>query len=102
MRKIWRIKDSNPAAQDSISSELNISKITAQLLLNRGIGDSRTAAEFMTCSLASCHDPFLLKDMRKAVSRIKDAVSKDENMLVYGDYDVDGMTGVATLYSALL
>lgn len=101
MRKIWRVKDLNPAAQDSISSELNISKITAQLLLNRGIGDSKTAAEFMTCSLASCHDPFLLKDMRKAVSRIKDAVSKGENMLVYGDYDVDGMTGVATLYSAL-
>jgi len=101
MRKIWRIKDSDPAFQDSLSHDLNISKITAQLLLNRGIGSASHALSFLKCSLSSCHDPFLLKDMDKAAARIKDAISKHEKMLVYGDYDVDGMTGVALLSSCL-
>lgn len=101
MRKIWRIKDSNPAAQDNLSNALNISKLTAQLLLNRGIGDVASASDFLSSSLSSCHDPFLMKDMAKAVERIKKAISKKEKILVYGDYDVDGITGVVVLYSAL-
>lgn len=63
--------------------------------------DIKSASEFMNSSLASCHDPFLFKDMDKAVSRIKEAISKKEKILVYGDYDVDGMTSVAVVYSAL-
>ncbi len=101
MRKIWRIKDPDPAIQNELSSALKISKITAQLLANRGISDLREAGSFLQCSLTSCHDPFLLKDMDKAVYRIKQAVSGGEKILVYGDYDVDGMTGVAIIYSAL-
>src|SRR3989338_6368587 len=101
MRKIWRIKDSNPALQSAFSSSLKISRITAQLLSNRGIETAKEAGEFMACSLSSCHDPFLLKDMEKAVARIKKAISGKEKILVYGDYDVDGMTSVAVLYTAL-
>ena len=101
MRKIWRIKDSNPAIQDSLSSALNISKVTAQLLANRGIDDPHKAGEFLNSSISYCHDPFLLKDMRKAVTRIRKAISGKEKVLVYGDYDVDGITAVALLYSAL-
>lgn len=101
MRKIWRIKETKSAIQESLSSSLNISKITAQLLANRGINNPAEASEFLNCSISSCHDPFLLKDMDKAVARIKEAISKGEHILVYGDYDVDGMTGVALLYSAL-
>ena len=101
MRKIWRIKDPDPALQETLSSALNISKITAQLLANRGITDGEAAADFMRTTLSSCHDPFLLKDMDKAVYRIKKGISEGERMLVYGDYDVDGMTGVTILYSAL-
>lgn len=101
MRKIWRIKISDPAIQDSLSSALNISKVTAQLLMNRSIDNPKSAFDFLHSSLASCHDPFLLKDMDKAVERIKRAIVKKEKILVYGDYDVDGMTSVAVVYSAL-
>ena len=101
MNKIWRIKDPDPAVQNEISSELKISKITAQLLINRGVNSISLAGDFMKSSLASCHDPFLLKDMDKAVYRIRKAISGGEKILVYGDYDVDGMTAVTVLFSAL-
>jgi len=101
MRKIWNIKNPEPAVQDAFSSELNISKITAQLLSNRGISKPSDAREFLACSLSSCHDPFLLKDMDKAVHRIRKGISDKEKILVYGDYDVDGMTAVAMLKKAL-
>lgn len=101
MRKIWRIKDSDPAIQDDLSSVLKISKLTAQLLANRGIKDATGASEFLSCSLSSSPDPMLLKDMDKALPRIKDAIRRGERILVYGDYDVDGITAVATLYSSL-
>ncbi|MDD3904922.1 MAG: single-stranded-DNA-specific exonuclease RecJ [Candidatus Omnitrophica bacterium] len=101
MQKIWKIRESDPKVQDHLSSALNISKVTAQLLVNRGIKTIDVASDFMKCSLASCHSPFLLKDMDKAVSRIRKAISSGERILVYGDYDVDGMTSVTLLYSAL-
>ncbi|MDD5495810.1 MAG: single-stranded-DNA-specific exonuclease RecJ [Candidatus Omnitrophica bacterium] len=101
MRKIWRIKDPNPAGQDNLARNLNISKVTAQLLLNRGIETAKEANEFLKCSLSSCHDPFILRDMDKAVSRIKKAISSKEKILVYGDYDVDGITGVVVVYFTL-
>lgn len=101
MRKIWKVKNPNPAIQDRFSSELKISKITAQLLSNRGIDDPKEAGDFLACSLSSCHDPFLFKGMDKAVMRIKKAIKDKENILVYGDYDVDGITAVTVVYSAL-
>ncbi|MFA5143904.1 MAG: single-stranded-DNA-specific exonuclease RecJ [Candidatus Omnitrophota bacterium] len=101
MQKIWRTKDCDPGVQDHLSSALNISKVTAQLLVNRGIRTADVAHDFLKCSLGSCHNPFLLKDMEKAVTRIKRAISGGERILVYGDYDVDGMTSVVLLYSAL-
>lgn len=102
MRMIWNIKKTVPDIQKAFSSELKISEITAQLLSNRGIDNIKEAGEFIACSLSSCHDPFLLKDMDKAVSRIKGAISGKEKILIYGDYDVDGMTSVALLKKALL
>ena len=99
---IWNIKKSAPDIQKAFSSGLSISNITAQLLSNRGIDSIKEAGEFMACSLSSCHDPFLLKDMDKAVNRIKKAISNKEKILIYGDYDVDGMTSVALLKQALM
>lgn len=101
MRKIWRVKEPSRSVQDILSSELRISRITAQLLANRGITDPDAAREFLSCSFNSCHDPFLLKDMRKAIDRIRKAIAANEKVLVYGDYDVDGMTATAIAYSAL-
>jgi len=101
MQKIWRIKPSDASIQKKIAAELKVSNVTAQLLANRGITDLKSAADFMGCSLASCHDPILMKDMEKAVGRIRRAISQKEKILIYGDYDVDGMTSVAMVYSAL-
>ncbi|MFA6078817.1 MAG: single-stranded-DNA-specific exonuclease RecJ [Candidatus Omnitrophota bacterium] len=101
MKKTWKIKEPDPAIQRDLSSALNISKIAAQLLANRGIRNSSDGKEFLNFTLSSCHSPFLLKDMDKAVSRIKRAISQGEKILVYGDYDVDGMTSVALLSEAL-
>ncbi|MBU1038544.1 MAG: single-stranded-DNA-specific exonuclease RecJ [Candidatus Omnitrophica bacterium] len=101
MRKIWRIKDPDPLVQGNLAESLKISRITAQLLMNRGMSTTESATEFMNSSLASCHDPFLFKDMDKAIQRIKRAILKKEKILVYGDYDVDGMTSVTIVYSAL-
>lgn len=101
MRKIWRIKDPDPLVQSNLAESLNISRVTAQLLMNRGMCTTESAAEFMNSSLASCHDPLLFKDMDKAIQRIKRAILKKEKILVYGDYDVDGMTSVTIVYSAL-
>jgi single-stranded-DNA-specific exonuclease len=101
MKKTWRVKESNPAFQDMLSHDLHVSKITAQLLLNRGIDNPASAWAFMRCELASSHDPFLLKGMEKAVARIKDALARKEKILVYGDYDVDGMTATTLLYTCL-
>lgn len=101
MKKIWKIKPANPAVQNAFSQELNISKITAQLLSNRGIDSAKSAGEFIACSLSSCHDPFLMKGMSRAVERIKSAILGKEKILVYGDYDVDGMTSVTVLCTAL-
>lgn len=101
MRKIWRIKPADVPLQNRVSSELKLSGITAQLLANRGISDPKSASEFMSCSIASCHDPLSMKDMRKAVERIRSAIKAHEKVLIYGDYDVDGMTSVALVYSAL-
>ncbi len=101
MQKIWRIKPSDVSIQKKIAAELKVSNVTAQLLANRGITDLKSAADFMGCSLASCHDPLLMKDMEKAVVRIRKAISQKEKILIYGDYDVDGMTSVAMVYSAL-
>jgi single-stranded-DNA-specific exonuclease len=101
MRKIWQIQKSNPEFQNDLSSNLGISKVTAQLLSNRGIKSVREASDFLKGRLSSCHDPFLLKDMDVACARIKKAASDGEKILIYGDYDVDGMTSAALLYTAL-
>jgi len=101
MRKIWQVRKDNPQFQNDLSSKLGISKVTAQLLLNRGIKSVQEASDFLKGKLSSCHDPFLLKDMDKASARIKKAISDGEKILIYGDYDVDGMTSTVLLYTAL-
>ena len=76
--------------------------LLAQLLLQRGIGDKESARTFFRPKLSQLHDPFLMKDMDRAVARIEAAMEQGENILVYGDYDVDGTTAVALMSSFLL
>ncbi len=82
-----------------LSSELGIDPVLAELLAHRGISTFAEARSFFRPDLANLHDPFLMKDMDKAVGRIRKAVSSGEKILVYGDYDVDGTTAVSLVYS---
>ena len=82
-----------------LSSELGIDRVLATLLVQRGITRFDQARAFFRPSLDSLHDPFLMKDMDKAVSRLEQALQRDEKMLIYGDYDVDGTTAVSLVYS---
>ena len=87
---------------DYLTSVLNVNTLIATLLVQRGIDDFESAKKFFRPQLSDLHDPFLMKDMDKAVDRILLAMQKNENIIVYGDYDVDGTTAVALLSSYLL
>lgn len=101
MNRIWRIKDPQLALSQALTKTLKISQITAQLLVNRGISDELGAHHFLYGDIAALHDAHLLKDIDKADSRIKRAIKEQRKILVYGDYDVDGLTSVALLYRVL-
>ena len=99
----WTIKD--PADQSKVSqlgAELGIDRVLAELLVKRGVETFEQARAFFRPSLGDLHDPFLMKDMDKAVERLRSAISSGERILVYGDYDVDGTTAVALMYSFLM
>lgn len=81
-----------------LSNEINVNPTLANVLVNRGIGDFQQAKDFFRPDLDKLHDPFLMKDMDKAVHRLKEAIENNEKILVYGDYDVDGTTSVALFY----
>jgi len=101
MRKRWIIAPTSSDKTKALSDKLNIPLIIAQLLANRNITKPDEAHAFLHADLSSLHDPFLLKGMGKAVSRIRKAVSKGEKILIYGDYDVDGVTSTALLSRVL-
>ncbi len=85
----------------SLASVLNVSECIAALLIQRGISTFDEARKFFRPELSDLHDPFLMKDMEKAVSRIESAIDKGEKILVFGDYDVDGTTAVSLVSSYL-
>lgn len=101
-RKRWTIKPpGNIELVRKLSGELNISLVLANLLAQRGIKTFEEAKKFFRPSLNDLHDPFLMKDMDKAIDRLERALGDGEKILVYGDYDVDGTTAVALVYSFL-
>ncbi len=85
----------------SLAKQLNVDTIIASLLVQRGIETYDQAKKFFRPSLEDLHDPFLMKDMKLAVTRIEKAIRSQENIMVYGDYDVDGTTSVALVSSYL-
>lgn len=100
--KTWIVKDSADRETVSrLSSELGIDPVLSELLAQRGICTFQEARAFFRPSLDNLHDPFMMKDMDKAVARVQAAVSSGEKILVYGDYDVDGTTAVSLVYSFL-
>jgi len=99
----WTIKPIPEQSEiNRLAEELKVDSLVAQLLLQRGISTYEEAKQFFRPQLSDLHDPFLMKGMDLAVSRIERAIEASENILVYGDYDVDGTTSVALLSSYLL
>ncbi len=98
----WTIKPKpEPHLVSKLANELNVSKLIASLLVQRGIYTFEQAKQFFRPTLNDLHDPYLMKDMDKAVHRIEKAISNQENILVFGDYDVDGTTAVSLVSSYL-
>ena len=91
---IWKIKEVNQDLESKLSKELGVSRILSRLLINRGITTKNKAEKFLHPSLDNLIDPFLLPGIKKAVERIRKAKEKKEKILIYGDYDVDGITAV--------
>ena len=98
---IRRLTAQEEALQQQLERELNISAAAARMLVVRNIQSAEEARAFIRPSLDKLHDPFLMKDMDKAVERLHQALTQNENILIYGDYDVDGTTAVAVMYRFL-
>lgn len=99
----WTLKPTHDDEQVMALAEiLKVDRMIAQLLLQRGITSYEEAKKFFRPQLSDLHDPFLMTDMELAVKRIENAIQANENILVYGDYDVDGTTAVALVSSYLL
>ncbi|MBK0381552.1 single-stranded-DNA-specific exonuclease RecJ [Pedobacter sp. SD-b] len=100
MEKRW-VKQEKADAQkvEKLSKELKVSKILAGMMIRRGLESFNEAKNFFRPNILHLHDPFLMKDMPGAITRIEKAIKNKENILIYGDYDVDGTTSVALTYS---
>ena len=100
----WNIRQLSPeelAAAEQLSTDLDISPLAGRILAGRGLRTAAQARAYIRPSLDSLHDPFLMQDMGKAVDRLCAAVDANERIMIYGDYDVDGTTAVALMYSFL-
>ena len=102
MEKRWVLKElGDVAVVKQLANELGVSVPLAHLMTQRGIMSREEAISFFEPKLTDLHDPFLMKDMSNAVERLTSAINKNEKILIYGDYDVDGITAVSLVYSFL-
>lgn len=104
METIWNIRQLTEAEEqltEKLAKDLNIDFMSARMLTVRGIKSADEARKYIRPSLDELNDPFLMRDMDKAVERLHKALDSNERILVYGDYDVDGTTAVALMYTFL-
>ena len=95
----WMIREqADLEMAESLGKEINVNLTLANMLVNRGVDSFQKAKDYFRPDLDKLHDPFLMKDMDKAVERLSEAIRKEEKILIYGDYDVDGTTSVALAY----
>lgn len=99
--KRWNVRPYDANAASSLARVLGISSTLAALLINRGYADERAARTFLSPGYDQLHEPMLMRGMKEAVTRLKQAIEQQEPILIYGDYDVDGTTGTAILLRAL-
>ena len=97
MKKKWSFYEVEESKIEEISNIYNISELLAKILVNRGITDKQDIRTFLEPTRNDFYDPFLLPDMEKAVVRIIEAINNNEKVMIYGDYDVDGITSVTVL-----
>ena len=101
MQKRWNILSTDTGTVNTLQKSLNINVALCKILLQRGIDTFDKAKQYFRPELSQLHDPWLMKDMDKAVDRVLSAIEKNEKILVFGDYDVDGTTSVACMYKFL-
>lgn len=101
LKKTWILKQFDKNRVVEISKTFKVSPLTAIIMYNRGIREDEDIQKFLARELSALHDPFLMKDMDKAVERIMKAADSGEKITIYGDYDVDGITSIAILYKQL-
>jgi single-stranded-DNA-specific exonuclease len=102
MEKRWKIKEEDKAITQELKEQLNVDSAIAGILTKRGITGFEAARIFFNPDASQLHDPFLMKDMEKAVTAILSAIKNKQKILVFGDYDVDGTTAVACMYQFLV
>lgn len=100
-KKRWQIEDTDSTIVELLKKELNIPTVSAKLLASRGYSNIEQTRSFLKMDESNMHDPFLLHDMDIAVKRIKSAIDHEENILIYGDYDADGVTSTSVMMSVL-
>jgi single-stranded-DNA-specific exonuclease len=101
MQKTWKLKEPHVELKNSLAKEAGISGLFAQLLISRGVTNQAQAEVFLKSNLSDLFDPFLMSGMRKAVERLKSAISKKERVFIATDFDVDGVTSCAILETQL-
>ncbi|MFH1783754.1 MAG: DHH family phosphoesterase, partial [bacterium] len=101
IEKRWLLSPGDGEREKQLIDELNCSPIMARLLVNRGVKNPGEARKFLDPSLFDLHNPFLLKDIVKAVDRIRESLKKKEKILIFGDRDVDGIASVALMVRTL-
>lgn len=101
MKKRWITKSPDEKLQTHLASTLKVSPLLAQLLINRGVTDPHSAHSFLQPKLSELSDPMLIPEMEKAALRLATAIRKREKIVIYGDYDVDGVTGTALLFQCI-
>jgi len=101
MEKRWTILSANEQKTTALQQSLNINTALCKILVQRGIDNYDKAKDYFRPKISQLHDPFLMKDMDKAVTRVIQAINSNEKILVFGDYDVDGTTAVACMYRFL-
>ena len=97
----WNVKSNITDRAKKLSAETNLSPVVVQILINRGYAEKNNIDDFLSPSLSKLPDPFMLSDLEKASNRVADAVQNKEKICIYGDYDIDGTTAIASLVGFL-
>jgi single-stranded-DNA-specific exonuclease len=98
LKKRWNILPESTDKTTALQKALGINRTLCSILVQRGLDDFEKARDYFRPQLSKLHSPWLMKDMRKAVDRVEQAITREEKILIFGDYDVDGTTSVASMY----